>query len=144
MREKLIYQCRYPRIDYKNCNELDMAEDEKDTDSKPLNANDFYKGIYATTQCTPIPKRVREGEEFIRLAIEISKLYQIDTRITQRESHIKILVAFDYGINMEYIGKLFGMADSISFYKDKSERDLAACLKFYTHVVVKNGLAIAP
>lgn len=36
------------------------------------------------------------------------------------------------------------MADDISFLKDEGDRDIAADLDFYTHVVVKNGLSVAP
>ena len=144
MREKLIYQCRYPRIDYIKQDDPENEDAEKESELKTSGANDFYKAICARTQYTPIPKRTKESEEFIREAIEISKLYQIDTRITQLESHIKILLAFDFGANMEYISRLFGMADRISFFKGKSEHDLAVCLKFYTHVVVKNGMSVAP
>jgi hypothetical protein len=39
---------------------------------------------------------------------------------------------------------LFGMADRISISEDNGNRDVLVYLEFYTHVVVKSGMSIAP
>lgn len=144
MTEKLIYEAKYPRIDYMKQYKQDKAEVEEAPPAKFSNANDFFKAIRADTQYTPIPKRIDESESFIREAIAASKLYQLDARIVQREGMISAHLAFDFGGDMKYINHLFGMADRISFFKDKSEHDLAVCLDYYTHVVVRNGISVAP
>ena len=57
---------------------------------------------------------------------------------------ISVHLAFDFSRDLRHISRLFGMADDISFLKDEGDRDIAADLDFYTHVVVKNGLSVAP
>ncbi len=144
MKDKLIYEAKYPRINYIKQYEKDRAEVEKDPPAKIPDANDFIKGIRANTQYTPIPKRAEEGEIFINEAIAVTKLYQIDARILQHDEKISVCLSFDFGADMMYISRLFGMADRISFFKDKSDHDFAACLDLYTHIVVRNGMAVAP
>lgn len=144
MKKKLIYESQYPRIDYMKQYEQDKAEVEKGSPIKNSDATDFLKAIRANTQYTPIPKRIAESESFINEAIEVSKLYEIDARIVQYDEKFSAYICFDFGADMQYVARLFGMADRISFFKDKSEHDFAVCLDFYTHVVSRNGMAIAP
>ncbi len=139
MKEKLIYKAKYPRIE--NTKQDEKEQENVESDPAP---KEYAIAIRANTQYTPIPKRAKESEIFINEAIAVSKLYQIDARIAQREGRICVRLAFDFGVDMQYVTRLFGMADRVSFFKDKSEHDLAVCLDFYTHVVVRNGLAIAP
>ncbi len=142
MKEKLIYVAKYPKIEGISQYEIEK-EEYLDLQDENIATTDF-KGIQAQTQYTPIPKRLSESEKFIKDAIDFSKLYRIDTRIIQRRGRISAHLSFDFGADMRYISHLFGMADRVSFFKDKSEHDLAVCLDFYTHVVVRNGQAIAP
>ena len=144
MTEKLIYEAQYPRNDYMKQYEQDKAEVEEAPPAKFSNANDYFKAIRVDTQYTPIPKRSYESDDFIHEAISISKLYQLNARIVKRREMISAHIAFDFCGDMKYVTRLFGMADRISFFKDKSEHDFAVCLDFYTHVVSRNGMAIAP
>jgi len=80
-------------------------------------SNDFTYGIYADTQYVTIPKRESLGEEFVKEAFDTP---------------------------MKNVSRLFGMADSISFSKENVNYDLTASLEFYTHVVVKRGMSLAP
>ena len=109
-----------------------------------LASNDVYSGIYANTRYTPIPMREKLGEEFITEALDVSKLYQANIRIDRLDHKICVHLSFDFGVKMRNISRLLGMADGISFSKDCGEHDFTVCLDFYTHVVVKNGLAVAP
>ncbi len=137
--KKLIYEMKYPHADYTKENKYDIEDEEE-----KLALSELLKGRQADTQYTPIPKRLEESEEFIEMAIRISKLYQTDIRIYLLREKISAYLAFDFGTDMKDVSRLFGIADGISFFKDSNERDLAVCLDFYTHVVVRNGLAIAP
>lgn len=107
-------------------------------------ANTFYSGIYANIQYTPIPKRERLSEEFINEALEASKLYQAEIHIDRLKYKICIQISFNFDTSMKSISRLFGMADVISFSKNSDGFDITAHLDFYTHVVVKNGMAVAP
>lgn len=144
MKRKVIYEAKHPHAPFMMQDEYEGAEDEKDTEAPKVGYTGLYKGICVNTQYTPIPRRNEESERFIKEAIYVSELYQTNIRIIRLDGHIRVYLAFDFGIDMQSIGRLFDMADSISFFKDKSEHDLAVCLDFYTHVVLTNGLAIAP
>lgn len=144
MKEKLIYKAKYPRIEGKKQDEQDQDNVESTPVTKTPESKEFAVSTRADTQYTPIPKRAKESETFINEAIAVSKLYQIDARIAKREGRISVRLAFDFGADVQYVTRLFGMADRVSFFKDKSEHDIAVCLDFYTHVVVKNGMAVAP
>ena len=144
MKEKLIYKAKYPRIEGKKQDEQDQDNIESAPVAQTPDSKEFAVATRADTQYTPIPKRAKESETFINEAIAVSKLYQIDARIAKREGRISVRLAFDFGADVKYATRLFGMADRISFFKDKSEHDFAVCLDFYTHVVSRNGMAIAP
>ncbi len=107
-------------------------------------SNDFTYGIYADTQYVPIPMREKLGEEFIKEAFDASKRYQAEARIDRLKYKICVRFSFNFDTPMKNISRLFGMADSISFSKENGEYDVTACLDFYTHVVVRNGMAVAP
>ncbi len=138
MKEKLIYEKEYPPFDRISQPEYDKTESSENP------SGNLYIGIRVNTQYTAIPERDRKSGRFIREAIRVSELYRMDIRIIRHYEKISVQLSFDFGGDMQYISRLFGMADRISFFKDKSEHDIAARLDFYTHVVVRNGLAVAP
>ncbi len=138
MQEKLIYEKEYSPANSSNQPEYN------NNDASEFSSYDSYFGICANTQYTTIPERDSRSEKFIRGAIRISELYRMNTRIIRHYEKISVHLAFDFSDDLRYINRLFGMADKISFFKDKSKRDLAAKLDFYTHVVLKNGISVAP
>ena len=134
MNEKLVYEINYPHSE-----PVKRFEQISETPSTSA-----YYGILASAHYTIIPERDRRSEDFISETIRISKLYQINARIVRHYEKISVHLAFDFGCNLPYLNSIFAMADKISFSKDESDRDIAADLDFYTHVVVKNGMSIAP
>ena len=134
MNEKLVYEIKYPHSEPVK---IPVQISEAPSTSS-------YFGILASEHYTIIPERYSRSEEFINEVIRISKLYQINARIVRHYEKISVHLAFDFGCNLPYLNSIFAMADKISFSKDESDRDIAADLDFYTHVVVKNGMSIAP
>ena len=134
MNEKLVYEIKYPHSEPVKI-PVQISE---------APATSSYFGILAGEQYTIIPERKSRSEEFINEAIRISQLYRISTRIVRHYEKISVHLAFDFSRDLRHISRLFGMADDISFLKDEGDRDIAADLDFYTHVVVKNGLSVAP
>lgn len=116
---------------------------ENDMNGKAA-SNDFTYGIYADTQYVAIPKRERLGEEFIKEAFDVSKLYQAEVIVDRLKYKIRVSFSFNFDTPMKNVSRLFGMADSISFSKENVNYDLTASLEFYTHVVVKRGISLAP
>ncbi len=138
MKEKLVYEKKYPPSDRisRSCHVEEKASEHP--------SGDLYFGIRANTQYTIIPERDARSEEFIREAIRISELYRMDLRIVRHYEKISVRLALDFGNEMWHTNRLFAMADKISFFNDEGKRDLAADIEFYTHVVVKKGISVAP
>lgn len=134
MNEKLVYEIKYPHSE----------PVKKPVQISETPSTSSYYGILASEHYTIIPERHSRSEEFIKEAIRISQLYRISTRIVRHYERISVHLAFDFSHDLRDINRLFGMADNISFLKDQGDRDIAADLDFYTHVVVKNGMSIAP
>ena len=138
MNEKLIYEKEYPhsapRVKHVQ-NEVEITE---------LPSDNFCFGTLSSTRYTIIPERYSRSEEFINEAIRISELYRMNARIVRHPEKIGAHLAFDFGEDISHISRLFGMADRISISEDNGNRDVLVYLEFYTHVVVKSGMSIAP
>ena len=92
-----------------------------------------------------MPERAEAANEFVRKAIEVSDLYEMDIKIEKRTSHISVTYYFDFGGGMKALTDIIGMADDLAFFgrKDK-EYDLVLFLDFYTHTVYRNGHKVNP
>lgn len=138
MNEKLIYEKEYPhsapRVKHVP-NEVEITEFPSDN---------FCFGTLSSTRYTIIPERYSRSEEFINEVIRISELYRMNARIVRHYEKISAHLAFDFGEDISHINRLFGMADRISISEDNGNRDVLVYLEFYTHVVVKSGMSIAP
>ena len=88
--------------------------------------------------------RERLGEEFVKEAFDVSKLYQAEVIVDRLKYKIRVNFSFNFDTPMKSVSRLFGMADSISFSKENVNYDLTASLDLYTHVVVKRGMSLAP
>jgi hypothetical protein len=134
MNEKLVYEIKYPHSE--------PVKSPVQISGTPSTSS--YYGILASEHYTIIPERHSRSEEFIKEAIRISELYRMNARIVRHYEKISAHLAFDFGEDISHINRLFGMADRISISKDNGNRDVLVYLEFYTHVVVKSGMSIAP
>ena len=138
MQGKLVYEKEYPPSERYSRSTYGISE----TTDNP--SNGLCYGIPVIERYTIIPERDARSEEFIREAIRISELYRMDLRIVRHYEKISVRLALDFGNEMWHTNRLFAMADKISFFNDEGKRDLAADIEFYTHVVVKKGISVAP
>jgi len=102
--------------------------------------------IYEGVEYVPMPERAEAANEFIRKAIEISNLYEMDVKIEKIASHVSATYYFSYGAGMKHLTNIIGMADDLAFFfgrKDKAY-DIVMSLDFYTHAVYRNGRQITP
>lgn len=144
MSAEVLYEKRYPRTDLV----VDYDQVETDKAVAPNESNhsfeEMLKRFYADTTYVLIPDRVKASEDFVRVAIEVSELYELDTKITRHLDHISVDYSFDCGGGMRDINHVFGMADQFSFFKNINGRDITVSLDFFTHAVVRNGRVVAP
>lgn len=83
-------------------------------------------------------------EEFIQAAIEVSELYEWDTKIKRHVDHISVDYSFNCCGGMRDTNRVFGMVDQFSFFKDIFGWDITVSIDFYTHAVVRNGRVVVP
>ena len=144
MSAELIYEKKYPPIDPEKeikRIELELAAEQQE----PIPSfNEVYNKIMADTTYILIPERIKGSEAFIRTAIEVSRLYELDTRIERCDSHISVTYSFNCGGGMRDIRRVFGMADEFAFFKDVYGFDFTISLDYYTHAVIRRGRIIAP
>ena len=144
MSVEIIYEKKYPRIDpmeeMKQI-EMEMADEpEKPTPS----FDEIMQKIQENTTYVLMPERIKASEDFIRAAIEVSELYELDTKIERHFDHISVDYSFNCCGGLRDINKVIGMADQSSFFKDILGWDITISLDFFTHAVVRNGRVVAP
>ena len=144
MESEVIFEKKYPRVDYLAQCELAKAEIAENPNKEKLSHDEIMERIYGGLTYTLIPERIKKSEKFIREAIKISRLYELDIKILQHIDHISVDLSFDCGGAIHYINRLFGMADQFFFFKDLHDRDLTICLDFYTHTATKDGRIFSP
>ena len=144
MSKEIIYEKKYPRID--PMVELKNSTQERVDDPKePIPTfEEIMKKIQTNTTYVLMPERIKGSEEFIQTAIEISKLYELDTRIERRFDHISVIYSFDCCGGLRYINQVFKMADQFSFFTDIHDRDITISFDYFTHASVRNGRIVSP
>lgn len=144
MSVEIIYEKKYPRIDpmeeMKQI-ELEMADEPKEATPS---FDEIMAKIQADTTYVLMPERIKASEKFIQTAIEVSELYELDTKIERHIDRIIVNYSFDSCGGMREINRVFGMADEFAFFKDIYGWDITVSLGFFTHAVVRNGRVVAP
>lgn len=137
-RIEIIYEKKYPHVD--PLEELEQAAlqaaDEPAIPMPPF--SEMMEKFNAKSSYIFLPERVKASEKFIQTAIEVSELYELDTRIERHVDHISVNYAFDCGC-MRHINRVFGMADQCAFFKDVHGWDITVSLDFFTHAMKRSG-----
>ena len=134
----VIYEKHYPHPTLEEeMEELQeyQKELEKDPDYKPKPVKtfgEFYKEM------------IENRTLIIKLAIETSELYELDTRIARMDSHIEVNYSFDSTGDMAYLIPVFRQADSISFFTGIHGFDITISLDYYTHAEFNKGRLVHP
>lgn len=144
MSVEIIYEKKYPRIDpMEEMKQIELEMADESEEPAP-SFEEVMQKIQANTTYVLMPERLIASEEFIRSAIEVSELYELDTRIVRHLDHVSVDYSFDCCGDLRDINQVFGMADRFSFFKDIFGRDITISLDFFTHAVVRNGRVVAP
>ena len=137
--EKVIYEKKYPKEDLDDLEGLPEACGEPEVPFE-----EFLKQMCEDFVYVLIPSRQKAARAFIRLAREISELYQLDIKITQRTSHISVDFYFNSAARMKYMKEIVAAADDVAFFANIFGYEINLCLDFYTHAVYQNGRQIMP
>lgn len=138
--EEVIYEKKFPKWEMPSEEELSECKVDTDKPKERLTFEQIMEQIYKDVTYVPMPERTEEAKAFIRKAIEVSELYEMDVKIERRTTHISVTYYFDFGGGMKALTDIIGMADDLSFFgRNDKEYDLVMSLDFYTHTVYRNG-----
>lgn len=146
----VIYEKHYPHPTLEEeLKELEeyQRELEKDPDYKPEPAktfDEFYQDMMDNRTIIPIPEKIEKADEFIKLAIEVSELYELDIKISKTDSSIEVDYSFDSVGDMAYLISVFRKADSISFITGIYGFEITISLDYYTHAVYNKDRLVHP
>ena len=138
--EEVIYEKKFPKWEMPSEEELSECKVDTDKPKERLTFEQIMEQIYKDVTYVPMPERTEEAKAFIRKAIEVSELYEMDVKIERRTTHISVTYYFDFGGGMKALTDIIGMADDLAFFGRKdNEYDIVMSLDFYTHTVYRNG-----
>lgn len=144
MDKGIIYEKKYPRIDpLVEMKSMVQGTDDEPTDPIPT-FEEIMQKIQSDSTYVLMPKRVKACEKFIQTAIEVSELYELDTRIERRFDHVNVTYSFDCCGGLRYINRVFRMADQFSFFTNIHGRDITISFDYYTHATIRNGRIVSP
>ena len=95
MSVEIVYEKKYPRIDLMEEMEQIKREMANEPEEPTSTFEEFMQKIQTNTTYVLIPERIKASEEFIQTAIEVSELYELDTRIERHFDHISVTYSFD-------------------------------------------------
>lgn len=144
MSAEIIYEKKYPRIDMiEELMQIDAETMDESVEPTPT-FEEMIQKIQSNTTYVLMPERIKASEKFIQTAIEVSELYELDTKIERHFDRISVTYSFDCCGGLCYINRVFGMADQFSFFKDIYGRDITISLDFFTHASLRNGRIVTP
>lgn len=144
MRSKVIYEKTFPPMEIPTDEEIEEMNLSDDEDTKQLSFDELMKKLYKDVVYVVIPGREAKAKTFIRNAIAVSELYELDIKIKHHFSHISATYSFDCGGGMKYLLDLIKTADDITFFKPSEGHDIVITLDFYTHAEYRNGHKMNP
>lgn len=144
MSVEIVYEKKYPRIDpMEEMKQIEMEMADEPKEPTP-SFEEIMQKIQENTTYVLMPERIKASEDFIRAAIEVSELYELDTKIERHFDHISVDYSFNCCGGLWDINRVIGMADQSSFFKDIFGWDITISLDFFTHAVVRNDRVVAP
>lgn len=143
--KEVIYEKKFPKWEMPSDEELAEIKVDTDEPKEHLTFEQIIEKVYEGVEYVLMPERTEAANVFIRKAIEVSDLYEMDIKIEKRTSHISVTYYFDFGGGMKALTDIIGMADDLAFFgrKDK-EYDIVMSLDFYTHTEYRNGRQVNP
>ncbi len=144
----VIYEKHYPHQSFEEMmKEFEKYEKEwvSSPDYKPAPSfEEFYSEMMMNRTMILLPHKLRGANDFIKLAIKTSMIYEIDTKIVENDSHIAVDYSFDCAGDMFFLIPIFRLADSVSFFTGINGFELTISLDYYTHAVYDKSRLLHP
>lgn len=146
----VIYKKQYPHPTLEEeMREWEVSQKETGASPHPSSGptptpEDFYRDLIENRTLILLPEKMRGAKAFLRLAIETSKRYRLDTEISREESHITVTYSFSCSADMDFLIPILRRADSISFFPSPCGLDITIALDYYTHAVYSKGRLLHP
>lgn len=138
--EKVLFEVKYPAVDWSE--KLDSeppAEKASHSD-----AMEFLDKLLSERTLVLLPSRAAGSKRFIALAKQVAEMYQIDTKITEHDSHITVSYSFYSTGGMVGLINVIEMADEISFLHNNKGKPITVILEYYTHAEYMRNRLVAP
>ncbi len=142
-RSKTIYEKKFPKEEISLSDKLDKSI-PANTETERLSFDEIIQCIYKDTVYVLIPGREEKARDFIRKAVEVSELYEIDIKIEEYTSHVCVTYYFNCGGGMKHLTDIIGEADDIAFFTHIKGYDIVMSLDFYTHAEYRRGRLVNP
>lgn len=146
----VIYEKHYPHLTFEE--EMEKIEEyEKEFGYPPdfnpepkLTAKEFLANVMENRTLVLLPEKMKKADAFIKLAIKVSEIYRINTKISREDSHIAVDYSFNCAGDMFFLIPVFRQADSISFFTGVNGFEITISLDYYTHAVFNKERLLHP
>lgn len=142
--EKILYQKRYQREDAELDAAIQAEIDKQHDDVKWMTPDDIIKSLTNGLESEEIPGRRQSVKDFIRTAIQISEIYELDIKITRYDTHVTVDYNFDFGGALGWMIDIIKMADDVSLFHPTEGHEIIMSIDYYTHAVYRRGKKILP
>ena len=91
---------------------------ESSPDYKPkpeLTFQEFYKNVMKDRTLILLPEKMERAKDFVKLAIKISELYELDTKISREDDRISVNYSFDDAGDMAFLIPVFRQEQDLFF-----------------------------
>ncbi len=137
-----IYEKKFPKEEIPI---LEMPEDvPADMETEHLTFDEIMEQIYKDMVYVVMPGREEKAIAFMRKAVAISELYEIDIKIEEHISHVCVTYYFNCRGSMKHMTDIIGEADDLAFFTHIKGYDIVMCLDFYTHAEYRRGRLLNP
>jgi len=144
MKSKVIYEKKFPKMEIPTLEQIEEQNATESEEKERLTFEEIMQQIYKDLVYVLIPERAMKAEAFIRKAIAVSELYEMDIKIERHFSHVSANYYFDCGGAMKHLIDIIKEADEIAFFRPKEGCDIIMSLDFYTHAEYRNGRRVEP
>lgn len=147
LEEKIIYEKTYPKESIEEISAFMTDKDDPlkaDKIKKQSTFDTFIEGAYKDVKFVYLPERKKSAKAFVKTAIEISQIYELDVKVTQHYSHISVDYYFNNTVSMGLLKRLVAFADDISFFSNIKGYDILMSIAHYTHAVLRHGRQMQP
>ena len=128
---KVIFERHYPSVD-EELDEAALAEIDKRCETvKEMSSDDIIDRLTRDIEIVELPERKKSVREFIRTVKLTAETYEIDTRITEYDTHVSADFYFDFG-------------GDVLFFHPKEGFEIIMTIEHYTHAVYRKGKKILP